>query len=217
MLPKINNTLYITVNSVDEEEAKQEYKGRIADIKDQYIFMEIPLHVKSGKLKKLYVGDEVNAYYATDGGAKNYFNTTVLGFKEDIVRLVIMKMPERDAITKVQRRNFLRVPAELEVAVKVTEQIKFVAKTEDVGGGGVSFICEAYVPVEVREVVSCWLLVPYKNGSIDHAQFKGEIVRIKELENGRKLVMLQFSEIADVERQKVIRFCFERQLDYRKN
>jgi c-di-GMP-binding flagellar brake protein YcgR len=216
MEPKVNEFLYMQVNSIDEEEARQEYKSRIAEVHQQYIAIEVPLHVKTGKLKRVFVGDEINAYFLTSGGVKHYFQTTVLGFKEDVVRLVVIKRPDEESITQVQRRTFLRVPADLEIAVKVSEQIKFTALTEDVGGGGVSFLCDGYMPVHQKDEVSCWLLLNYRNGVIDHASFKGEVVRTKRLENDKVLVMVQFTEIADVERQKVIRFCFERQIDFRK-
>jgi len=216
MIPKVNQILYMQVNSIDEEEAKQEYKARIADVQDAHIAMEVPLHVQSGRLKRLYVGDEINAYFVTEGGVKNHFQTVVLGFKEDVVRLVIIKRPEESSITRVQRRTFLRVPADLEIAVKVSEQIRFTARTEDVGGGGISFQCDGYVPVAQRDEIDCWLLIQFRNNAIDHVHFKGEVVRVKPTENNRKLVMVAFSDIPDAERQKVIRYCFERQLDFRK-
>ncbi|OXM88089.1 flagellar brake protein [Paenibacillus rigui] len=216
MLPKVNAILHIQVNSIDEEEAKQEYKSRIADVKDNFISMEIPINEKTGKLKRLYAGDEISAYFITDGGVKNYFTTSVTGFTDDVIRLVLIKKPEPDAITKVQRRNFLRVPAELEIAVQYSDQLKFVAVTDDVGGGGISFLCEGYVTMVTQQIVSCWLLVPFKNGQVEHVPFKGELVRIKTLETGKQQVMMRFAEITDWDRQKIIRYCFERQLEFRK-
>ncbi|MCP1307133.1 flagellar brake protein [Paenibacillus tyrfis] len=216
MLPKVNQTLFIQINSIDEEEAKQEYKSRITNVSDAYISMEIPMNDKSGKLKRLYPGDELSVYFITEGGVKNYFNSSVLGFSDDVIRLVLIKKPDPESITKVQRRNFLRVPAILEIAVKFSEQLQFVSLTDDVGGGGISFLCEGYVPVESGHTVECWLLVPFKNGQIEHVPFKSEIVRVKELETGKKQVMMRFSEITDRDRQKIIRYCFERQLDFRK-
>ena len=87
--------------------------------------------------------------------------------------------------------------------------------TEDIGGGGLSIYIEPDVKVQEEQKLKCWLLVPYRNGAIDHVQFEAEVVRIKKLESGRELGMLKFSQITDSERQKVIKFCFERQLDYR--
>lgn len=216
MLPKINDHLFMQVVSVDEEEAQKEFKSRIADIRDDVMSIEIPIEVKTGRLKKLFQGDELSIYYMSEGGVKNFFNTQVIGFKKEAIPLVLIRTPNPDAITKVQRRTYLRVPAELEVSVKL-DNYQFLAITEDVGGGGISLLCEGKEPIKQKDVVSCWLLIQYRNGSIDHVVFKAEIVRTKELETGRKLAMLVFTEISDAERQKVIRYCFERQLELRKN
>ncbi|MCC2684582.1 MAG: glycosyl transferase [Paenibacillaceae bacterium] len=216
MKPKVNQILYLQISSTDEEEAMQQFKSRIAEVTDEYISMEVPLNEKTGKFKKLYVGDDLAAYYMSDGGVKNHFISSVIGFKEDVIRLVVIKNPDPETISKEQRRSFLRVPAELELAVKFSEQLQFLAFTEDVGGGGVSFVCDGYIPLSLNGTVSCWILVHYKNGSIEHIPFKGEMVRIKPLETGKQLVMMRFTEIGDRDRQKVIRFCFERQLDFRK-
>lgn len=216
MLPKVNQVLYLQVNSIDEDEAKQEYKARIADVNANYVSMEVPIHTITGKLKRLYAGDQISAYFVTEGGVKNYFNTVILGFKEEVLRLVLIKPPELSQITQVQRRNFLRVPGELELAVKLSEQMQFLATTEDVGGGGISFFCDGRIPLAKHDILNCWLLTPFKSGQVDHANFKGEVVRTKPLETGKQIVMLSFTEIQDIERQKIIRYCFERQLDFRK-
>ncbi|RKN84611.1 flagellar brake protein [Paenibacillus ginsengarvi] len=216
MLPKVNQILYVQVNSIDPEEAGQEFKARIADINSSYISMEVPIHDKTGHLKRLYSGDQLSVYFMMEGGVKHYFNTVVLGFKEEVIRLVLIKPPEPDQITKVQRRNFLRVPAELEIAVKASDKLMFTALTNDVSGGGVSLECDERIAVKERSAIECWVLIPYRNGTIEHAYFKGEIVRVKPLENGKNIVMVQFTDIPDIERQRVIRYCFERQLDIRK-
>ncbi|WP_200901461.1 flagellar brake protein [Paenibacillus sp. DMB20] len=215
MFPKINDVLFIQVDTGDDKEAKTVYKSRIAEMDDESIYMEVPLHEGTGRLKKLHLGDELSAYFLTEGGMKNYFNTYVLGFHEDVIRQVRIRKPDPEAITKIQRRSFLRVQAEMEIAVSHKDGRHFVTKTDDVGGGGVSFYAENdQIGVE-GDLLSCWLLIPYKNGSVEHVPFEGEVVRIKSLAPNRSLVMLKFSSIIDMERQKLIRYCFERQFDFR--
>lgn len=192
------------------------YKSRIADVLDDRLLIEVPINEKNGRFKRLYLGDELSAYYLTEGGVKNYFSTHVLGFKEDVIRLVAVEKPDPESITKVQRRSFLRVAAELELAVKMSEHVRFLAHTDDVGGGGISFLTDGKWQLKAGDVLECWLLLPFKNGTIDHANFKPEIVRVKQLESGRLQVMARFLEISDSERQKIIRYCFERQLEFRK-
>ncbi len=216
LYPKISDVLYISVDSGDEKETGIQYKSRIADIDEDSMLIEVPIQEGSGQLKKLFVGDELSIYFMTEGGVKNYFNSYVTGFKQDVIRMVRIRKPDPDSIGKIQRRSFLRVNGELEVAVKTDKQLRFLARTDDVGGGGISFYCDAEHQVAEGEKVSCWVVVPYKNASLEHVPFDGEIVRIKALENGRKIVMVKFTAIADMERQKLIKYCFERQLDFRR-
>ncbi|WP_138753475.1 flagellar brake protein [Paenibacillus sinopodophylli] len=215
MLPKLNQMLHFQIASSDEEEASIEYKSRIADEQEDGFLIEIPISEKTGRYKRLFLGDELSVFFVTEDGIKNYFDSHVLGFVEDGVKLIKIRKPELDRITKVQRRSFLRVPAELEIAVKTQSNLRFVCETDDVGGGGISFICDGKWQLASEQVLECWILVPFKNGSLEHAFFKGEVVRVVELESGRKQAMIKYVSINDSERQKVIRFCFEKQLEFR--
>ncbi|MNW39991.1 PilZ domain protein [compost metagenome] len=215
MFPKVNDLVYIQVASASKKEAEKECKSRIADIEEESFLIEIPIESDTGKVKRLFIGDELSIYFLSDTGVKNYFNTYVLGFAEDVVQLVRIRKPEEDTISKIQRRNFLRVVAELELAVKLKDSTQFIAHTEDVGGGGVSFICDSKYVINQGDLIYCWLLLPFKNGLIDHVPFEAEVVRTKSLESGRTTVMLKFVSISNLERQTLIRYCFERQFDFK--
>ncbi|QYR19932.1 flagellar brake domain-containing protein [Paenibacillus sp. sptzw28] len=216
MLPKVNQFLFLQVASSDEKEAAIEYKSRVSDENNDELLIELPIIEGTGRFKRLFLGDELSAYFLTSDGVKHYFNSHVIGFKDDVIKLVRIRNPDPDSITKVQRRNFLRVAAELELAVRLSSHIRFIGMTDDVGGGGISFLVDARWPIKDGAELECWLLVPYRNGSVDHAQFKSEVVRVKTLESGKNQVMAKFTGISDGERQKIIRFCFERQLELRK-
>lgn len=215
MFPSVNDLLYIQVASAEGKNKEKEYKSRIADVEDDTLLIEVPIESGSGRMKRLRMGDELSVYFLTDQGVKNYFNTYVLGFADDIVQLVRIRRPELETITKVQRRHFLRVVAKLDIAVKLKDDTRFVALTEDVGGGGVSLLTEGNYGLSEGDELYCWLLLSYKNGTIDHVPFQAEIVRTKKLETGRIKAMLKFVSISDMERQKLIRYCFERQFDFK--
>ncbi|MFD2115986.1 flagellar brake protein [Paenibacillus yanchengensis] len=215
MFPKVNQMLYYYIANSAGEESEVEYKSRIADDLGDAFLIEYPMYQNNGGYKRLLIGDELAAYYITDEGIKNYFNTNVIGFSVDRLQLVKIIKPSEERITKVQRRNFLRVPAELELAVKFPNQKRYLCKTYDVGGGGISFVTDFEHAVFVGMTMECWLLIQYKNGLIEHAPFHAEIVRLNQLESGRQHVMCKFVSIKDLERQKLIRYCFERQLEFR--
>ncbi|WP_223066611.1 flagellar brake protein [Paenibacillus caui] len=215
MYPKINDFVYIQVASGDEKENKTEYKSRISDTEEEAFLIEVPMEIGHNRLKRLYIGDELSVYFIGESGTKNYFNTYVLGFTNDVVRQVRIRKPDPVSITQIQRRNFLRVPAELELAVCLKNGERFLVRTDDVGGGGVSFFSEGSHVIIEEEQLDCWLLVPYRNGSVEHVPFEAEVIRKKKLDNGKEQIMLKFIGITDYERQKLIRYCFERQLEFR--
>lgn len=215
MLPKIGELLHVRLLSPNHDVASVTYKTRIADMGDGLIHMEIPLSTKDGKPLRLFPGDRLTACFTVDG-TRYDFCTEVTGFKEDAIRLVSVKAPEPEAVSRSQRRNYLRMPAELEVAVRLHDKLQLTAVTADVGGGGLSFTCDGDTPVAEQDVLTGWLLLQYRNGSIDHMSFPARVVRTKPLENGNKMVMCSFTDISEHERQKVIRYCFERQLESRK-
>jgi len=217
MLPKINQILYIKINPIDGGESVEEYKTRIADITDDTIFIEIPVEVNTGRSRALSYGNVLSIYFFDDMEIKNYFISTVIGVSNNAMHLFHIAKPAPESITKVQRRHFLRVQAELEVAVKHSEQLQFVALSDDVGGGGISLLCDDYIPLTTHNVLDCWLLLPAKNGYNDHVPFKSEVVRIVSAGPGTQRVMMRFIDISDRDRQKIIQFCFDRQFEFRKN
>ncbi|GAA0402951.1 flagellar brake protein [Paenibacillus motobuensis] len=215
MYPKVNDLVYIHVASVDKKVQEKEYKSRIADDDEDSFLIEVPIESGTGRLKRLVVGDELSVYFLSEGGIKNFFNTYVTGFADDKVQMIRIRKPEPETITKIQRRNFLRVVADLEIAVRMKDNTRFITYTDDVGGGGVSFKCDSKYKFSQGDQLYCWLLIPYKNGSIDHVPFEAEVVRIKKLETDRVIAMLKLVSISDMERQKIIRYCFERQFDFK--
>lgn len=218
MGPKIGQYIYLQLTNEREGQAKYEYKARITDIDDVGMAIEIPIHVDTGRLRRLQVGELIMAYFVSEGGVKNYYDSIVTGLREDTIKQVIIQKPDPKLITKEQRRNYLRVPADLEVAVYVKEEgLQLLCITEDLSGGGLSFIYggDAHV-FAVDSELACWLLINSRQQKVDHVYFECSIIRVKQLENGSQLVMARMTNIGHTERQKIMRFCFERQLELRK-
>lgn len=216
MLPAINDTVFFHIESFDEYEAKSQYKSRISDMDEEMLYIEIPLNIETGRFKKLHLGDLLSMSFVTEGGVKYYFQSEVLGYKEEGIRMIGIRKPKEDHITRKQRRNYLRIPANLEIAVNYNGMFRFVSETINVSGGGIAFVYDRNEILDSGKRISCWLLVPYKNGVIEHLPFQGEIIHVGEIEGGKKIVTARFIEITDRDRQKLIQYCFERQLDFRK-
>lgn len=212
MYPVINQTIELFLKP---DEPASQYASRVADITDETIAVELPFK-KAGSLLSLPVGTLLHIRYTDDMNAQCEFETRVVSTRKDNVQLALIEKPPLERITRTQRRNYLRVPAELEVAVQTPSE-KFVARTQDVSGGGVSFHCEEKYKLHMDDRCQCWILIHFHNGSIEHVPFTGSFVRIrKKLNTSYQWVSLKIDQITESDQQKIIRYCFERQIQLNK-
>jgi c-di-GMP-binding flagellar brake protein YcgR len=216
VLPKINQTTFLQPLPITSSEADVTLRSRVADLDNHAIWLEIPLNEKKRNLHRPRIGEQYRIVYITQDGVKHSFDSTVTGIKQDTVAMFSVRKPNPEDISREQRRSFLRVEAQLEIAVRFGDKFRFTAITDDVGGGGLSFRTDRKWPLVPGTVLSCWLLLSYRNGNIAHAKFEGEIVRVKPVEPDHHLIMVRFIEIQPAEQQKIIQYCFERQLDMHK-
>lgn len=215
IVPKVSQIMFFRIKTEQIEESFEEFKARVADENEESLFIEMPINTATGKVKRMHVGDALTAHFITETGVKHFFETHVSNVIVGDLPLVEIARPNKDEMTSIQRRSFFRVMIEVDVAVKQENGHQKVFKTEDISGGGVSFIIDRQDKINTGEILDCWLLLPHRNGTIEHGNFKGEVLRIKELETGRKVVMVKFNEIVELERQRIIRFLFEKQIELR--
>ena len=58
------------------------------------------------------------------------------------------------------------------------------------------------------------IVLPFKNAETKYVRVKGEIVRIWE-KSKRMIASVHFVDIREDDRQRIVRYCFERQLQMR--
>lgn len=215
MLPNVNQIIHI---SLDNEENYQ-YKARVADISKENINIELPIDEETGRIKLLLTGSTIMVWYISNEQGQFSFATKVLGLKREQVPLLILEKPVN--YQRVQRRDFLRVPVTIETAykIKISKQKEWnVLKTVDLSGGGMQFILPFPIELAEGEVIEGWIVLPFRNGMIDHIKYEGEILRIQLPHEKAKVnwVSVRFTDIQEKDRAKIIRFCYEKQVDLKK-
>ncbi|HIW33326.1 MAG TPA: PilZ domain-containing protein [Candidatus Paenibacillus intestinavium] len=215
IVPKVSQMMFFHLKTDEVEDSLMEFKSRVADENEDSLFIEFPIETVTGKVKRLHVGDILSAHFITTTGVKHFFETHVTNVILGEFPLVELARPSQDNMTSIQRRNFFRVMTEVDIAVRDEKGQQLIFKTDDISGGGISFIIDRHIHFEAAEKLNCWVLLPHRNGTIEHSNFIGEVLRLKELETGRKIVMMKFDEIVETERQRIIRFLFEKQIELR--
>jgi c-di-GMP-binding flagellar brake protein YcgR len=209
MLLNVNEMVFI--EKLDEEYIN--YKTRVADIHTKYISVEVPIDIKTGTFKPLKNGEKVAVSYMREDGSQYQFFTTVIGSSIENIRTFQLEKPEPNSIKKIQRREYLRIPVNVNLSI---EHKGFMLRTtsKDLSGGGVSFLDQEHRFTEKVEVTG-EIMLAFRNGKQEKVPFRGTITRTTLLHNDIKDAAIEFTEIHEAQRAAIIRFCFERQLEIR--
>lgn len=103
---------------------------------------------------------------------------------------------------QIQRREYTRANIETKIIVERIDAENIVTKTIDIGGGGIRFFYEGNL--WPNEFVTCRLYLPF---ILESVQAKGHILDKPYLPKGQYVI--QFSEINEPSRDKIIKKCFE--------
>jgi len=216
LLLKINQIIRLNL----EKTGDYPLKARVADLTSNTFTIEIPINEKTGNLEPLPEGAVIMVWYQDEALGQYSFITKVIGIKKEKVPFLILEMPNKNQIERIQRRGYLRVPVKVEASYKLIshEEIDWnIVHVIDLSGGGLQFILPTPNLAKKGEEIECWLILPFKNGSIEHIKFLGEIVRaIKPNEESQVYwVSVKFTNIKEAMRAKIIRFVYERQVQLR--
>lgn len=213
MLPNINQLIFISLDNSENFTLKT----RVADINQGKLAIELPIDKETGKLKIIPPGSRIKVWYVFDDQGQFTFETGVIELIKGKVPLLILEQPQK--FERLQRRDYLRVSASLETAIKLSgnkegKSTWRVVRTIDISGGGMQFLMP-YSGIKLNQNIIGWIAIPYKNGSIEHVNFEGKVTRVSQPNEDSNiyLISIQFIVIHENMREKIIRFCYEKQVE----
>jgi c-di-GMP-binding flagellar brake protein YcgR len=211
----------VSLTKRDEKGEEQEYRVRIVEIREDGYVVECPLGPK-GYPVRVPVGESVGIGYVIEG-AFYHFRTTVLQLireGEETPPLLVVQKPAKESIKKKQRRQYFRIPVMLDVTFvawdpEQTEQNlpseEMTGMMIDLSGGGFSFRIKVQLPE--KGAIKGVLRLPLKKQLLE-ASFEGVIRRVTYMPKpGLYHCSVEFTNIRESDRDKVMRYCFARQLE----
>lgn len=194
------------------------YRCRIAEIRENALLIDYPVDEKTGRTPVFINGTPFVANYLVDGRVYR-FRTLFLHRVSEKIPMMFLKFGGKESLKQIQRRNFVRVEANLDIAIHSASGgfRPFVTLTSDIGGGGTLIILPDQAGLNEEDEVEIWVCLPMASGENQYLRLKGKVVRVftdRLTQGGRASV--QFATSGDRALQPIIRFCFERQLESRK-
>ncbi|WP_078553252.1 flagellar brake protein [Bacillus alkalicellulosilyticus] len=208
----IGETIHLQLKQSTLE--NEEYKCRLVDRLEDKLIIDYPINIVTKKPAPVYVGTEFFAWYVGKDKAVYSFHTKVEDKQGGNVPTLILHDPGDETYERIQRRNYVRVDTGVDVAVHSVEGLfePFTSLSLDLSGGGIAIGKPLGVQIPSNCEVVVWLPLHMKSGEIHYVRSICRVIRIfKRKSEARERISLQFVSIHERDRQKIVRYCFEKQ------
>ena len=195
-------------------ERVERFRCKVVEQKDGVIYIDYPINTITKKTAFLIDGAQFRVTFNDESKQSFAFNTEVLGRKKGNIPMIMLTCPPDEEFIKIQRREFVRVETPVDVAVEYDNRFTQLV-ADDISAGGVLLALQGSTNFKIGDEVRLTIVLPYTNKEIRYVQTNALVVTTFE-RNNRTLASVQFTDTDDIDKQYIVRFCFERQLQIRK-
>lgn len=192
----------------------EKFRCKIVEQDNNILYIDYPVNTVTNKTAFLVDGSQFRASYTAEDKVSYAFNTEVLGRKLGNIPTIMLSCPPAEEFVKIQRREFVRVNTPVDIAIEYNSKF-YQYVTDDISAGGVAIHLNKDLPFMEDDIVTLTIALPFFNGEIRYVKTSAKLIRIIEKDRAR-LASLQFTETDDIDKQYIVRFCFERQLSNRR-
>ncbi|KSU63489.1 pilus assembly protein PilZ [[Bacillus] enclensis] len=191
----------------------EKYRCRVVESEEDGIFIDYPIHTKTGKTIFMMNGTQLKASFVYNEQTVLMFESEVLGRKISKIPMVHIHYPGEDKLVKVQRRQYVRVETNADISLYYGDEYH-PAVTEDISAGGCAVRMNG-IEIEQGARISMIIVLTMQTGECHYLEIMGSLIRVWE-RNNKKIASIQFLNLSETQRQVIMRFCFEKQLELRK-
>lgn len=203
------------LEDVDQKEGDT-YKCKVVDLEADTIWIDLPKSMITERTKLLKTSTKLTAQVITEENNVYFFHTEVLGKENKEIPMLCLHNPGKEEMKKIQRRQFVRIETAIDLSLYFPQsQMRFTAISKNFSAGGCAVLLPDGILLKEEEVGEGFFVLPMQDGSYHYLQLPFLVKRIWKKDN-LTFASLQFLDVEDHDQRHITRFCFERQLAYRK-
>ncbi|WP_100372679.1 flagellar brake protein [Bacillus sp. FJAT-45037] len=216
---EIGTTIQLELEDESNKEKTTKLRCRLVDIVNDTYIIDYPINLETRKPSFLLDGTKMKASFISSQDVVYEFNTEVLGRQKHTIPVLLIQDPGKENYYRIQRRNYVRVEATNDVAVHpVDEEYEpFNTVSIDISGGGCAILLPKEKAIPDNGEVDVTMVLPRQKGEQQYVKARCKIVRTYQPRPEAKMrASLQFIGLEQKDQDKIVRFCFERQLVLRR-
>ncbi|GEN53894.1 flagellar brake protein [Halobacillus faecis] len=211
---KVGTPLTLELKKPEVDEVDQ-YKCKLVDFEGSNIYIDYPVHTKTGRTGFFLNGTQFQASFVGQDQSVYWFKTEVMAREKRNIPVIGLFFPGLEELNRVQRRKYVRVEASVDAAVERNSG-SFPTITNDISGGGVMLKQSPFEKLTEEEKIGLTLVLPMNTGETHYVFAKGQVIRVIPAKDSQpERVSVEFIDIHEKDRQMIIKYCFERQMQSR--
>lgn len=192
------------------------YTSRVEELSQEFLFLGVPLHHQNHTAMNV-VNTSLWIDYQAEDGTLCRFSTHRVEVENIPIPVWKIPRPKTSDIVRDQRREFVRVTADLPIRLEVMQGGAAVSHdiySRDISGGGLAILVPRKLVLSAGMQVRARFALPNPDVVIDAACF---IVRVGDRnERGYAVASMQFLNLKETVRQRIIQYVFWRQRSARR-
>lgn len=207
--PKIGQVIHL-VSKVDNHLS---FKTHVMELTDNHYFISRPVVLEGTSAQEPHQGEVYVVEYKSTDGSLCRFESNMEEFHLGQNSFWRLHRPKEEDIDREQRREFVRVPTNLPVRIELkakNDKPTFVDTfMRDISGGGMAVLIPAKAAIKVGDTIHGKFTLANNGFTVDVNCY---VVRIGEVnDTGYCTVSLQFLNLKESVRQRIIQYTFWRQ------
>lgn len=193
------------------------YRCKLMDIREGVLYIDYPVNIHTNRIDYLINGTHLKGTFVGKDQNTYLFTTKIEGRVRENIPLLLLDYPGDESLQKIQRREYVRVSLSANVNVEpINDEFEpFTALTTDISAGGAAITVPQTNKINTQTYLLLHFIFEMKNRDVHELPIQVKVKRIVDVYNNRKKVSVEFVDVTETERQILLRYCFERQLEKR--
>ncbi|MDM5320460.1 flagellar brake domain-containing protein [Bacillus altitudinis] len=201
----------ITIEYVNENKEVKTAKSKVLENNNDDICINYPADKETGRTIYLNQQTEITVFFFDENQIPYKFISEVIGKKKEDIPMIVISIPPKEEMIRLQRREYLRVDTMVKTMITQTDEESIDTFIVNMSAGGLAIAVPEGISLKEDGEVITEFELPLK----EPVKIKAvaEMSRVyQDEQTGKIRAIMEFSEITNDQQQHIMKYCFQQQL-----